>query len=312
MTLRLSPLILILVALTLVSLMTGVGSLRDGDWALLYLSRLPRTAAAVLAGAGLATAGVIIQMLARNRFVEPATAGTGQAAALGLVLVTLFAPASAIWLKMSAATVAALVGTLGFLTLIRRLPSRDPLWVPLTGIVYGGILGAVTTFLAYERDLLQYISIWMNGEFSGVMLGRYEFLWVGGALTAVAYLYADRFTIAGLGEEASRSLGLDPRHVMVLGLAIVSVITAVTVVSVGMIPFVGLVVPNLIARLKGENLRHTMPLVAGCGAVLVLGCDILARVIRYPFEIPVGTILGVLGAALFLWILHGRAARGSA
>ncbi|MDK3019814.1 ABC transporter permease [Pseudodonghicola flavimaris] len=289
-----------------VSIFTGVAALQWGDLWLIGVSRLPRTAAALLAGAALAVAGVIMQMLARNRFVEPSTTGTGQAAGLGIVAITLVAPAAALWVKMAAATVAALLGTALFLALVRRLPRRDPLLVPLTGIVYGGILGAAATFLAYERDLIQYVDIWMNGELSGVMLGRYEFLWAAGALAIAAYLYADRFTIAGMGEDTSRTLGLDYPRIVALGLLIVAGITAVTVVTVGMIPFVGLVVPNMIARLAGENLRRTLPQVAMAGAGLVLACDILGRVIRYPYEIPVGTILGVLGAVVFLWMLNAR------
>ena len=294
-----------LLALALVSVLTGVASLSGDPW-LVLVSRLPRTAAAMLAGAGLAVSGVIMQMLVRNRFVEPSTAGTGQAAGFGLVAVTLLYPAAGIWLKMLAAIATALAGTAGFLALVRRLPPRDPLLVPLTGIVYGGIIGAATTFLAFERDLIQYISIWMNGEFSGVMLGRYEYLWIAGGLTVLAYLYADRFTIAGIGEDASRNLGLNYGQVMAIGLAIVSVVTAVTVVTVGMIPFVGLVVPNIVSRLMGENLRRTLPIVAASGAGLVLACDIIGRLIRFPFEIPVGTVLGVVGAVVFLWLLHVR------
>ncbi|UMA63611.1 iron chelate uptake ABC transporter family permease subunit [Roseivivax marinus] len=316
-----------LVVLIAASLFTGVGSITadaEGLWLVAVAARPappprcwraraaspgPRPAA-LLAGAGLAVAGVIMQMLARNRFVEPTTAGTAQAAGLGLVVVTLVAPGSALWLKMLAATAAALVGTAGFLALVRRLPPQEPLLVPLTGLVYGGILGAATTFLAFERDLLQFLDIWMNGEFSGVLLGRYEFLWAAGAASALAFVYAGRFTIAGLGEDASLNLGLRYGQVMAFGLALVSVITAVTVVTVGMIPFVGLVVPNIVSRLRGDNLSATLPLVALSGAALVLACDILARLLRYPYEIPVGTVLGVLGAGLFLWLLHGRPAHG--
>jgi len=302
--------------LALVSLFTGAsgpgpfGLLADPQalW-LIGVSRAPRTAAAILAGGGLAVAGVIMQMLARNRFVEPSTAGTGQAAGLGLVAVTLIAPGAALWLKMSAASLAALIGTAGFLALVRRLPAREPLLVPLTGIVYGGILGAITTFLAYERDLIQYIDVWMNGELSGIMLGRYEFLWLAGLLSLAAYAYADRFTIAGMGDEMARNLGLAHGRIMALGLAIVAIITALTVVTVGMIPFVGLVVPNIVSRLMGENLRGTLPVVAASGAGLVLAADIAARLIRYPYEVPVGTVLGVVGALVFLWLLHGRANR---
>ncbi|WP_245841091.1 ABC transporter permease [Puniceibacterium sediminis] len=297
-------------ALFFLSLALGAGRLGTGSDAvwLLAVSRLPRTAAAMLAGAGLAVAGVIMQMLARNRFVEPATVGTGQAAGLGLVAVALLAPGAPLWFRMLVAMASALLATAGFLALVRRLPFRDPLLVPLTGIVYGGILAAVTGFIAYENDLLQYIDIWMNGEFSGVMLGRYEFLWLAGAATLVAYAFANRFTIAGMGEEMSLSLGLSYGQVMALGLAIVSVVTAVTVVTVGMLPFVGLVVPNIASQLRGDHLRRSLPLLASAGAGLVLTCDILGRIIWYPYEIPVGTILGVIGAAVFIWMLQGRRA----
>lgn len=88
-----------------------------------------------------------------------------------------------------------------------------------------------------------------------------------------------------------------------IGLVIVSVITALTVVTVGMIPFVGLVVPNLVARVMGDNLRRSLPWVAVTGALLVLACDIIGRVARYPYEIPVGTVFGALGSGLFLYLL---------
>ena len=288
------------------SLFIGVGEIRadaEGLW-LLAVSRAPRTAAALLAGAALAVAGVILQMLARNRFVEPATVGTGPAAGLGLVGMTLLVPAAPLWAKMAAATLSAMAATGLLLELIRRLPSRDPLLVPLTGIVFGGVLGAVTTFIAYENDLLQYIDIWMNGELSGVMLGRYEFLWFAGGAVLLAYAFANRFTLAGMGEEMSETLGLSYAQVRLLGLAIVSAVTAVTVVTIGMLPFIGLVVPNIASRLQGDNLRRSMPALAALGAALVLFCDILGRLIWFPYEIPAGTILGVIGAATFLWLLH--------
>ncbi|EAQ04084.1 putative ironIII transport permease protein [Pseudooceanicola batsensis HTCC2597] len=302
-----------LALLIALSLTTGVARLsmdREALW-LIAVSRLPRTAAAMLAGAGLAVAGIIMQMLARNRFVEPATVGTGQAAGLGLVAVTVLLPGAALWLKMLISTGTALSATGLFLLIIRRLPPRDPLLVPLTGIVYGGILGAVATFIAYENDLLQYLDIWMSGEFSGVMLGRYEFLWFAGAISLLAYVFANRFTLAGMGEDMSRTLGLNYGRVMALGLTIVSVVTAVIVVTVGMLPFVGLVVPNIASRLMGDNLRHSLPWLAMFGAALVLACDILGRLVIQPYEIPVGTILGVIGAAVFIWMLQGRNAHAA-
>lgn len=304
--------LILLTVLILASLCVGVigtvlDDLRDGQmWALIRDSRFPRTAAAVLTGAALAIAGQIMQLISRNRFVEPMTAGTGQSAALGILLVAIFAPAAPIWFKMGLASFAALVGSLGFFLIVRRLPPAQPMLVPLVGLVYGGVIGAGVTYVAYQADLLQFIEIWMNGEFSGTMRGRYELLWIVGVAAALTYGVADQFSILGLGETVSINLGLKYRQVMVLGLVMISVVTALTVVTVGIIPFVGLVVPNLVSRIAGDNLRASLPLTAMLGAGLVLAADLLGRVLIYPFEIPASTVIGVVGAVAFLWLLYGR------
>ncbi len=298
------------------SLLTGV--IEIGPRALLTdpealrvvgLSRLPRTLALVITGAAMAVAGMIMQMLARNRFIEPTTAGTGQSAALGILAMTMLWPTAPLWATMGMASLAAILGSAGFLLLIRGLPPSQPLMVPLAGLIYGGIIGAVVTFLGYRFDLLQYVEVWTSGDFSGVLRGRYELLWLAGILTVAAYLVADRFTIVGLGREASVSLGLDYLRVATLGLLVVSIVTAVVVVTVGMIPFVGLVVPNVVSRLRGDDLRSSLPFVALAGAGLVTICDVIGRIVRFPYEVPVSTIFGVVGAVVFLWLLHARPAR---
>lgn len=303
----------LIIALSVVSIFVGVIALSPLDLfqdpealQLLAVSRLPRTAAAVLTGCSMAVSGQIMQILVRNKFVEPISAGTGQAAALGILLSVLLFPAAGLAIKMSLAAATALLGTMGFLALVQRLPPTEPLLVPLVGLVYGGILGAVMVFIAYQADLLQYVDVWMLGEFSGVMRGRYELLWIAGIAALVSYLIADQFAILGLGRDMSLSLGLNHRQVMALGLLCVSVVSALTVVTVGMLPFIGLVVPNLISRRLGDNLRVTLPVTALLGGVFVLACDILARVIRHPYEVPVGTVFGVLGTVAFLWLIYAR------
>jgi iron complex transport system permease protein len=185
------------------------------------------------------------------------------------------------------------------------------LLVPLVGIVLAGVLGAVVTFIGWQTDLLQMVGIWlMTGEFSGVLAGRYELLWIAAAAAAAAWVAADRFAILGLGREAATGLGLNPEAVMRLGLLVVSTVTALVIVTVGMIPFVGLVVPNIVARRMGDNLRVTLPVTAAGGAVLVLACDIAGRVLRAPYEIPAGTVLGVVGSLIFLWLLYREPAGG--
>ncbi len=300
--------------LAVVSLFVGVADVRpeallrlDADaWGLVAVSRGPRTAALLLAGASTAVVGTIMQMLARNRFAEPSTTGTVEFALLGLLTVTIVAPALPVAGKIVAATAFALAGTALFLAVLRRVPLRSPLVVPLVGIVLGGVVSAVATFVAYRTDLLQALGAWSTGDFSGVLAGRYETLWVAGALAVVAYVAADRFTVAGLGEAFTTNLGLDHRRTMTLGLVLVSVVSAVVVVTVGVVPFLGLVVPNVVSLLRGDDVRRALPWVAALGAGLVLACDLLGRLVRYPYEVPVGVVVGVVGSVLFLWLLLRR------
>lgn len=304
---------LALVALALVSLGIGVIDLWSTPasdlWPLIRDSRFPRTIAALLTGASLAISGQIMQLIARNRFVEPMTAGTGQSAALGILITVVLFPGASVAVKMALASGMALVGSLGIFAIIRRLPPTQPLLVPLVGLIYGGVIGAGVTYVAVQTDMLQFIEIWMNGEFSGTLRGRYELLWIAGLAAGLSYLVADQLSILGLGEAISTNLGLNYQQVVVIGLVVISVVTGLTVVTVGMIPFVGLVVPNIVSRISGDNLRRSLPVTAMAGAGLVLAADMLGRVVIHPFEMPVGTIIGVVGAVLFLWLLYGKAGR---
>ena len=311
-------LILLLLPLCVASVLIGAAGIGFADLnadpqmeLIVMVSRLPRTLAVVLTGAALAIAGVVMQQIVRNRFVEPGTTGTAESAALGLLAITIFVPAAPIWVKMIVASFAGMAGTALFLRLIRNLPARDVLLVPVVGLILSGVLRAVVTFIGWQTDLLQLIGVWlMTGEFSGVIAGRYELLWLAAAAAALAWFAADRFSILGLGRETTIGLGLKPDAVMRLGVVVVSVVTALVIVTVGMIPFVGLVVPNIVARRMGDNLRATLPVTAVGGATLVLSCDIIGRLVRYPYEVPVGTILGVLGSGIFLWLLFREPARG--
>ena len=304
--------------LAVVSMFVGVSdvslaSLLAGDehsWTIFWVSRVPRTVSIILAGMALSVAGLIMQLMARNKFVEPSTVGTVESASLGILVVTVFLPGASLFLKMSTATVFAVAGTALFLLVLRRIPLRNTLIVPLVGIMLGGVIGAVTTFFAYRFDLLQTLNSWMVGDFSGVLRGRYELLWIVGALTVIGYLAADRFTVAGMGQEFTTNLGLNYNRVMTLGLIIVSLISAVVVVSVGSVPFLGLIVPNLVSLLVGDNVRKAIPWVGIFGAGFVLICDIIGRTIRYPYEIPVGVIVAAVGSVLFLYLLlRKRSAR---
>lgn len=305
--------LVLVAALSVWSIFTGVIDLTPaqavtdpGGIALIGISRAPRTLAVLITGAMLAVAGAVMQVILRNRFVEPMTIGTGQGAALGILFASFLIPGAPLVVRMVFATVTALAATFLFLLIVRRLPPTQPLLVPLIGLVYGGLLEAGMTFIAYQYDMLQYIYTWTSGEFSGVLLGRYELLWIAVPVGAALYLIADQLAIIGLGRSMAVSLGLNYGQVMALALLAVAVVVSLTVVTVGMIPFVGLLVPNIVSRRYGDNLRQTLPLVALTGAGLVLASDIFARLVRYPFEVPVGTIFGVMGAVVFLFLLYSR------
>lgn len=311
------PLLILATAVTavlaVVSLFVGVSdvslpALLSGDvdsraMEVFFISRVPRTLALMLAGASMAISGLVMQMIVRNRFVEPGTTGTSESAALGFLVVTILAPGWPLMAKMMVAAVFALGGTALFLRVLRAVPLRDVLLVPLVGIMLGGIVGAISAFIAYRANLMGSLLAWNMGDFSGVLRGRYELLWFGLAGCILAYIAADRFTVAGMGRDFTTNLGLNYRRVMVLGLIIVSVVSAVVLVSVGSIPFLGLIVPNLVSMLVGDNMRRTVPWVTIGGAGMVLACDIVGRLIRFPYEIPISVVMGVIGSMVFLYLL---------
>ncbi|WP_261165335.1 ABC transporter permease [Microbacterium sp. Marseille-Q6965] len=308
----------LLVALSVLSLFIGASSdvslaggvNTDGDGVFLLLtSRVPRTVALVLVGASLGIAGLIMQMLVRNKFVEPSTTGVTEFGSLGMLLILLLWPGMPVMLQMLVVSAFALVGTWVFLRVIRRVPVRHLVLVPLVGIMLGGVVGAVTTFLAYSQDLLQSLGQWAQGSFASVMTGRYELVWCAAAMVVVAWFAADRFSVIGMGEEFATNLGLNYRRIVAIGMLVTAVITAAVLVTAGMLPFLGLVVPNIVSLIIGDNVRRSIPWVAGLGALFVVACDILARTLRHPYEIPLSVIVGVVGAALFLWLLLRRRSR---
>ncbi len=308
---RMAAALVLVTGLAAASLFVGVSDVslsgilggQDRDWLVLVESRIPRMLALVLSGAAMAIAGLLMQIVIRNRFIEPSNAGTMESAGLGLLVMALVAPAAPVMVKMAVGAAFALAGTALFLAILRRVPLRDPMLVPLIGILLSGVIYAGTAFLAYRFDVLQSLLAWTQGDLSGVLRGRYELLWLGAAVAALAWVAADRFTVAGLGRDMASSLGLAHGRVVALGLTIVALVTAVVVVSVGRIPFLGLIVPNIVSLALGDNMRRAVPGGAVSGAGLVLVCDILGRVIRAPYEIPVGTVMGLIGSAVFLVLI---------
>ncbi|TCK01879.1 iron complex transport system permease protein [Volucribacter psittacicida] len=301
----------LLITLSVVSLFLGVSTVNlqglfafdPYQWEILLISRLPRLISILIAGAALSICGLVMQQLSRNRFVSPTTAGTMDSARLGILIAMLIFPSASMLAKTGIAILVSFLGTLLFMSILARLKFKDTIFVPLVGIMFGNIVSSITAFIAYQQDLLQNLSGWLQGDFSLVMTGRYEILYISLPALILAYLFAHRFSIVGMGEDFATNLGLNYKQVLYLGLGIVATVSSIVIVSVGVIPFLGLIIPNIVTLYLGDNLKKILSHTALLGAVFVLACDILGRWIIYPYEISINAMVGVFGSVIFLYLL---------
>lgn len=306
-----SVLLLVLVCL---SLFVGVKDISIGDiinlneenYLILTVSRIPRTVSLVLAGIGLSVSGLIMQQMTQNKFVSPTTAGTLDAAKLGLLIAFLVLPQGGLFNKTLIAFLFTFLASLVFLSIVDRIRYRNIIFVPIVGILFGNILNSISSFFAYKNNIVQNVNAWLVGDFSSVLKGNYEVLYLSVPAVFITYLYANKFTVVGMGETFSKNLGLNYRQIINVGLFCIAITVSVVVISVGAIPFLGLVVPNIISLLYGDNLKKTLPMTALFGAIFLLVCDIIGRMIISPFEIPIGVIVGILGGLIFLFLLLKR------
>ena len=291
--------------LLVLSLFTGVYDVfgADDGSQMFAITRVPRTIALVLAGAAMAMCGLVMQLLTQNRFVEPTTTGTTEWAGLGLLTVMVLMPGASILVRMGGAIFAAFIGTMVFFFFLRRVSLRSSLIVPIVGIMLGAVVGSVSTFFALQTDMLQSLGIWFAGSFTSVLRGQYEVLWIVAVVGVIVFITADRLTVAGLGEEIATNVGLDYQRIMLLGTALIAIATGVVTVVVGNLPFLGLIVPNIVSMIRGDDLRSNLPWVCLLGIAIVTVCDLVGRTIIMPFEVPVSLILGVVGSIVFIALL---------
>lgn len=311
-------LVIALILFAFISLFIGVIDIKPWDLFNLnddkvhtfLVSRVPRLISIILAGVSMSICGLIMQQLSRNKFVSPTTAGTLDSARLGiLVSLMLFTTASPL-VKMLVAFVFALAGTMLFMKILDRIKFKDTIFIPLVGLMFGNIISSISTFFAYKYDLIQNMSSWLQGDFSMIIKGRYELLYISIPLLVIAYLYANKFTVAGMGEDFSKNLGLNYKRVVNIGLILVALVTCTVVLTVGTIPFLGLIIPNIVSIYRGDNLKNSLSHTALFGAVFVLFCDILGRIIIFPYELSISLTVGVIGSAIFVYMLMRRRAHG--
>ena len=311
---------LLLAVVSFLSLFVGVMDMTPGElfagnaeqFELFLISRLPRLLAILCTGMGMSVAGLIMQQLCMNKFVSPTTGATLASARFGILLALLFMPGSTI-MGRALFFIFAVLGTWIFVWFIQRIQFKDTVMVPLVGIMFGNIIGGVTSFLAYRYEMTQALSSWEVGHFSMVLRGRYEIVYLVVPLLVISFIYANHFNIVGMGKDFSKNLGVHYNLVLFGGLTIAAVITASIVSIVGSISYIGLIVPNIVAMFKGDKIRGTLADTAMFGALFVLVCDIIARLAIHPYELPIELIIGIVGSILFVAMLmyrlkHGRKA----
>ncbi|MGL5507154.1 MAG: ABC transporter permease [Paraclostridium sp.] len=312
-------LIILLIILSVISIFIGVHDIKIMDIFklsgeqkdIIFISRIPRLISILVAGMGMSICGLIMQQISKNKFVSPTTGATIDAAQLGLVFAMLLMPKGGIATKVVMSFVFSIIGTFLFMNILKKLQFKNAVFVPLVGIMFGNIIGSMTTFIAYKYNLMQDITAWMQGNFSMVLKGNYELMYITIPLIVIAYIYANKFTIVGMGEDFATNLGLNYNKIVNIGLTIVALVTSSVVITVGSIPFIGLIVPNIVSMYKGDNIKDSIWHTGLFGAIFVLSCDIFSRVVIYPYEIPIGLTVGVIGIIIFLIMILRRSSYAS-
>ncbi|MGL4790451.1 MAG: ABC transporter permease [Anaerotignaceae bacterium] len=273
---------------------------------LILISRLPRLLAIICAGGGMGVAGLIMQQLCSNKFISPSTGATISSAQFGVLMALLLFPKSTLMDKTIFAFVFAILGTWIFVFFMQKIKFKDIIMVPLIGIMFGNIISGVIDYLSYKHGVVQALSSWLVGDFSLIIRGRYEIVFLVFPLIVIAFIFANHFNIVGMGENFSKNLGVNYNLVLFAGLSIAALITASIVVTVGTIPYLGLIIPNIVSMFKGDKIRNSLLDIVLFGAVFVLACDMIGRVLIFPYEIPINLTVGVIGSILFLVLMFKR------
>lgn len=312
----------VLLILSVLSLFVGVIDidlntlLSSGDGIALkifLLARIPRLLAILCTGVGMSVAGLIMQQLCMNKFVSPSTGATIQSAQFGILLSLVFMPALGLWGRILLAFTLSILGTWIFVWFVQKIPFKNTVLVPLIGIMFGNVLGGITSFIAYKFEVTQQLSTYFTGSFALIIKGNYELVWLAVPLVIIAFIFANYFNIVGMGKDFSQNLGVNYKLVLFLGLTIGSMITASVVTIVGQISYIGLIVPNIVAMFKGDKIKGTLVDTGLLGALFVLICDLIARSVIMPYELPIELIVGIIGSILFIAMLvyklnHGKKA----
>lgn len=278
----------------------------DPVWRILYFVRLPRTAAAVLAGAALGVAGALIQSVLNNAMASPNVIGVNAGAGLGALLAASLVPGAAALLP-GAAFAGALAAAL-FIWMLAAVAGLSRTTLILAGVTVSSILTAcMNTLKLLFPDVAVGSMAFLLGTLSGVTTAQVQraLPWLAAGFVLAALLAAD-LNVLQLGEDMAAGLGLPVARVRFAALLTAALLAGAAVSFAGLLGFVGLLAPHIARRLVGGDNRRLLPVTALASADLMLLCDVAARVLFAPFELPVGVLLSLVGGPFFLFLLLRR------
>jgi iron complex transport system permease protein len=280
------------------------------DAQIFFVARLPRVLAAALVGSALAAAGVVFQAMLRNPLATPFTLGVSAGASLGAMLVIVFGGAFALG-PLSAVPAASLVGGAAATAVVYWLATRHGHAIStsvllLAGVTLNSFLSAIIMFVQYLADFAQVYRAarWIMGDLD---IGSYDPLIASLPLVVIAFvlfaLLPSSLNLLSVGKDAAAARGVDVPRAQRIAFFSASMATAAAVSLAGPIGFVGIVVPHLVRLLVGVDHRIVLPVSALFGAAFLVACDLLARTLLSPVEIPVGVVTAMIGGPFFLWLL---------
>jgi len=275
---------------------------------IVWTTRTPRIAMAVVAGAALAVAGIVLQSLTRNGLADPYLLGINGGASAGVALVVLVAGAATGLALSGAALAGAVLATVLVLAIAGGAAMRGPSRLVLSGLAVGYALTAITSFLLFWTDspeAARSVLFWLLGSLTSVqpaVLTAAAIATIVGLL--LLSLLSGRLDALASGDDSARAVGLDPEHARFAFMAGTSAMVGIVVSGVGGVGFIGLIVPHAARALVGARHRFALPAAAALGAALLVAADTVARTAFAPQEIPVGVITGALGAPVLLLLLR--------
>nr|AGF93373.1 transport system permease protein [uncultured organism] len=291
-------------------------------YSIIWNIRLPRTLTAIVAGMGLAVAGATMQSVLRNPLGSPFTLGISHAAAFGAAFSIIILGAGSLqssgnkaviinnpYITTFSAFIWALISAL-IILFLAKYKKATPETMVLSGVAIGSLFTAATTALQYFATDVELASLvfWTFGDVGRTTWSNLLIISLV-VFTAAVYIIFNSWNYNALdsGEETAKSLGVDVEKIRTRSLLISSLVTAIIVSFVGIIGFVGLVVPHIVRKIIGGNERFLLPFSCLAGAVLLLLSDVAARNIMAPVVLPVGILTSFLGAPLFIYlVIKGR------